>query len=567
MPDAASVPWANGQSVFYKYPKINIRPDREIASEQEQQNAISVENEINAINANTETEREHKVATKQAIILGDGFLKYFLTQDRNGNMEMGQRHVSPWDLWIDAFVDSDIEDAEHITHRIIQPIPFLRQDPTLDGIKRLQPSAIPRDMPAQYLESRQSLKTNAAALGILYEVWHKGKDLIIVYDDEGNIYKQERWPYDLNGMYPFTNIKFNRVPLEFYGRGDPEDCYMLQLEASEIRTQQLNHRRRFNRKYRADPNVSTDDINALEEGEDGTVVRAKAGQIEPIADAPMSMDVDKEMANIYLELKSVTGVEAFQMGMGESGVYSAEAAGMIRSANNLRVDDRKNEIKTAIIKGARITYFMLAEERGWPKDGFKFMVDASTMQPPDDANKRQDFIQLLQVLQPFLGLPGMADKIPNILRDFALAMHKLPDRYVPSEEELVQLKQQQAQQPDPAQMKMQMDQAMMQMKMEIEKQKGQLQIEIAQQKAQIDLQKAMAGLELERDKMVLEGRKMEMDLKNREGECSMKEKEMMQKHEAMMRDMQMKGKEKMAKHKTNMDKAEYESDEESGGKT
>ena len=342
---------------------------------------------------------------------------------------------------------------------------------------------------------------------------------------------------------------------------------MLQLEASEIRTQQLNHRRRFNRKYRADPNVSTDDINALEEGEDGTVVRAKAGQIEPIADAPMSMDVDKEMANIYLELKSVTGVEAFQMGMGESGVYSAEAAGMIRSANNLRVDDRKNEIKTAIIKGARITYFMLAEERGWPKDGFKFMVDASTMQPPDDANKRQDFIQLLQVLQPFLGLPGMADKIPNILRDFALAMHKLPDRYVPSEEELVQLKQQQAQQPDPAQMKMQMDQAMMQMKMEIEKQKGQLQIEIAQQKAQIDLQKAMAGLELERDKMVLEGRKMEMDLKNREGECSMKEKEMMQKHEAMMRDMQMKGKEKMAKHKTNMDKAEYESDEESGGKT
>lgn len=334
--------------------------------------------------------------------------------------------------------------------------------------------------------------------------------MVYILDDEGTIFDEFPWPYDLEGKFPVVHISFNHIPDEFYCMGEPEHLESLQLEASEKRTQQLNHTRRFNRKYRVPPDMTKDDKEKLTMGDDGTVVTSRE-PVDVIADAPLQADIINEIGMVLSEAKEVSGVSAYQRGGSEPGVYTATEANMIGQAHNIRVEERRQEVADAISTGARILYNVVKEYKQWPPIPFQFTVDISTMRRPDDTEKRADLMQFGQVA---FQMPEF--KRADWLRDVALAFGKPPEQYVMTEEEVAQM--QQNQPPDPAMMKAQADMQikqqeaqMKQMEMQMKQEEMRLQLELKRAEAQIEMQMMQAKMAMEREKLNMEREKMALN--------------------------------------------------------
>lgn len=486
-------------NIIFKTPKIMVRPAREIADQNESTIALGIENDMNAMLLELDIAREYKAATRDALILGVGFVKHGLTTDIGYDKDNYtfpapfSVRTSPWETWVDpASRDPRLADAGYVCFRTIVPLERAKKAPELTNTSKLQATMVLDTLP-QHVKEQRNERSSSIEYTQLIELWDREKNKLIVLDDAGVIYRKDDWPYDLKGNFPLSIISFNQVPEEFYCMGEPEFLYYLQLEASEKRTQQLNHTRRFNRKYQVPNDTSDDDVNSLREGEDGTVIRSN-GTVTPIADAPLSQDVYQEIGMIMTEVKEVTGISAYQRGGSESGVYSATAAKIIDANANIRVEERRDEVAKSIAHGARVLYNVMRETKGWPEMEFNITVDVSTMQRPDDEGKRNQLIQFGQI-----GGQMPEFKRANWLRDLSVTFHKPPEQYAMTDEEIQQA--QANQPPDPEAQKAQMEMQLLQQKAQMDMQKAQMDLQMKQQEAQIELQKAQMEMELKRQEM------------------------------------------------------------------
>lgn len=475
-------------AVIFGNPKINLRPAAQLAPEQVVAQAFDIENKMNAIQTELDMATEFCKATKDAVLLGLGFVKYGMSDevqyddDRYSFIAPFIKRVSPWDFMVDpACRCHSLDDADYVIFRTIVPIEQAKKDKQLSNIDKMQPSLELQDVPTHIQEPMERARL-AGEYVALYEIWHKD-GTFAVCDSAGVTYREEKeWPYPQlrsNGLFPVTVISFNNIPELFYSPGEPEFIYMLQLEASEKRTQQLNHTRRFNRKYRVSQDTPDDSVEALRKGDDGTVVRSNQ-PIDVIADANLSVDVYREYEMIWNELKEVTGISAYQRGSSESGVYSATAARMMDAAAGMRVEEKRGILARAIARGAKIFYSIYGPltTPKWPNYPFLFNTDVSSMQRPDDEGKRAQLIQFGQIAREFPEFRADA-----WLRDVAMAFYKQPHSYLLTPEEM----QQKQQQGDP---KLEMEIARMQMEL----QKSQMQLELQAQKNQIQMQQAQLKL-------------------------------------------------------------------------
>lgn len=505
-------------NLIYRTPKINFRPGREIVPVEIQQQAMMIENDINAIQIELRLDVEYKRATKDALILGDGFIKYGLTTDSDADMDDYAfpapyiKRVSPWDMGIDPGCrEQNLDDAEYIYFRNLIPLWRAQRSAKFKNKEKLKGVAVSQFLP-QHLQENEGSRKNVESFEYcaIYELWVRENTMVYILDDEGTIFDEFPWPYDLEGKFPVVHISFNHIPDEFYCMGEPEHLESLQLEASEKRTQQLNHTRRFNRKYRVPPDMTKDDKEKLTMGDDGTVVTSRE-PVDVIADAPLQADIINEIGMVLSEAKEVSGVSAYQRGGSEPGVYTATEANMIGQAHNIRVEERRQEVADAISTGARILYNVVKEYKQWPPIPFQFTVDISTMRRPDDTEKRADLMQFGQVA---FQMPEF--KRADWLRDVALAFGKPPEQYVMTEEEVAQM--QQNQPPDPAMVKAQADMQikqqeaqMKQMEMQMKQEEMRLQLELKQAEAQIEMQMMQAKMAMEREKLNMEREKMALN--------------------------------------------------------
>lgn len=505
-------------NLIYRTPKINFRPGREIVPVEIQQQAMMIENDINAIQIELRLDVEYKRATKDALILGDGFIKYGLTTDSDADMDDYAfpapyiKRVSPWDMGIDPGCrEQNLDDAEYIYFRNLIPLWRAQRSAKFKNKEKLKGVAVSQFLP-QHLQENEGSRKNVESFEYcaIYELWVRENTMVYILDDEGTIFDEFPWPYDLEGKFPVVHISFNHIPDEFYCMGEPEHLESLQLEASEKRTQQLNHTRRFNRKYRVPPDMTKDDKEKLTMGDDGTVVTSRE-PVDVIADAPLQADIINEIGMVLSEAKEVSGVSAYQRGGSEPGVYTATEANMIGQAHNIRVEERRQEVADAISTGARILYNVVKEYKQWPPIPFQFTVDISTMRRPDDTEKRADLMQFGQVA---FQMPEF--KRADWLRDVALAFGKPPEQYVMTEEEVAQM--QQNQPPDPAMMKAQADMQikqqeaqMKQMEMQMKQEEMRLQLELKRAEAQIEMQMMQAKMAMEREKLNMEREKMALN--------------------------------------------------------
>lgn len=544
-------------NLIFKTPKIMFRPGREIADREIQNQALMIENDMNAVQLELKLANEYRRATKDGLILGDGFVKYGMSDTFGYDPDTYPfpapfiKRASPWEVGVDPQArEHDFSDHNYIWFRSLVPIYKARRDKSLKNPERLKATSISQFLPKHLQEQTTGTKkTEPYEFAALYEIWCREDGKMYVVDEDGNDYRNQPFPYALDGRFPAVHLGFIDIPDEFYCPSEAEYLEQLQLEASEKRTQWLNHTRRFNRKYQCPPEVSDDDMKILAEGGDGTCVRARE-PIIPIQDAPMPGDVLTEIRMIQDEAREISGVSAYQKGSSEKGVSTATEANMINASANIRIEERRMIVSDAIAEGARLLYNIMRPSKGWPQLPFEFSVDISTMKRPDDNEKRQDLMTFGQIAQPF---PEF--KRADWLRDVALSFGKPPEQYTFSPEEMQQ--QQQNAPPSPEQQKAQGEQQKsqlemqaMQMKMQLEMEQMKQELLIKQQEGQMEIQLAQAKLQIEMQKLGLEREKMQMKRIEGEQDMALKEKQAsldsaMMEHDHEMNMSQMKEKSMM----------------------
>lgn len=157
------------------------------------------------------------------------------------------------------------------------------------------------------------------------------------------IYKTD-YPYDYyyGSMY---------VPLLFVD--DPERLYPISMtaivegqqdELNRIRTQQMRHRKRFNRRYlMAENTMDDDEIQKVEHGEDGTIAKCRGNPknvMAPIEDAPLDPGSTRDyQMDVKADQREILGINEYLRSGYIPRTKTAQEASMIQQGSNIRAQN------------------------------------------------------------------------------------------------------------------------------------------------------------------------------------------------------------------------------------
>src|SRR5678815_596578 len=134
--------------------------------------------------------------------------------------------------------------------------------------------------------------------------------------DNGFLIKPKKIPYAMG--QPFVMLRGYEVPDYFYTLGDVEQIESLQLELNETRTQMMNHRKRFQRKWLYEKDAfDRDGVAALESDIDNTMIPVVSdgnitNVITPLPAVITPSDFYDQSSLISADLDRVSGVSDYQ---------------------------------------------------------------------------------------------------------------------------------------------------------------------------------------------------------------------------------------------------------------
>ena len=436
-------------SISVNYPKITV-------------NAVNPDNAGQAVIAEAVVNywwrhrnfKDHfRSAVKDFLIVGHGWLKVgyrYVEEERVGDFEDVSdanveenvtsttlvvtkdepfvERVSPFDVFVDPDATS-MDDAKWICHRVRRTLNDVRTD------KRYAKNAredVPAVSYARYTDDPSSRKIHDKDEGYadVYEFYDLKNNTVSVFADGGESFliKPKKQPYAFG--HPFVMIRNYDIPDCFYPMGDLEAIEPMQRELNETRTQMMNHRKRYARKYLyRETNFDSNGRAALESDEDNVMVPVQGDM--PLADAvapfpalinPPEFYNQSELIRTDIEL--ISGVTEFMRGGVSEIRRTATEAALIQDAQNARTADKLAVIETCIAKlGRRVLQlaqqFMTGEQvaRITARDGepmwvtfdrdyidgeFDFEVAAGSTQPTNEAYRRQSALQMVDAMAPFV---------------------------------------------------------------------------------------------------------------------------------------------------------------------
>lgn len=442
-------------SIAVNYPKITVNavdPDKA-------PQAVIAEAVVNYWWRNRNFKEHFQRAVKDFLVVGHGWLKVgyrYVEEERVGDFEDISdagveenvasttlvvtkdepfvERISPFDVFIDPDA-TGMDDAKWICHRVRRTINDVRTD------KRYARNAredVPAVSYARYTDDPSSRKIHDKDEGYadVYEFYDLKNNTVSVFADGGESFliKPKKQPYSFG--HPFVMIRNYDVPDCFYPIGDLEAIEPMQRELNETRTQMMNHRKRYARKYLyRETNFDSNGRAALESDEDNVMVPVQGDM--PLADAvapfpalinPPEFYNQSELIRTDIEL--ISGVTEFMRGGVSEIRRTATEAALIQDAQNARTADKLAVIETAIAKlGRRVMQlaqqFMTGEQvaRITAKDGepmwvtfdrdyiageFDFEVAAGSTQPTNEAYRRQSAMQMVDAMAPFVSA-GVVD--------------------------------------------------------------------------------------------------------------------------------------------------------------
>jgi hypothetical protein len=256
-------------------------------------------------------------------------------------------------------------------------------------------------------------------------------------DESGFLIKPKPMPYAMG--HPFEMLRNYEVSDHFYPLGDVCQIESLQLELNQTRSQMMNHRKRFERKWLYNRDAfDRDGVQALESDIDNTMIPVMADSLQdviiPMPAVITPSDFYDQSGLITNDIDRVSGVSDYQRGSAQTAVKrTATEAAMIQDAANARAQDRLAKIESTLAHlGERIIGLMqqfmtgdqvarivtmpgklwLNYDPEWIEGEFDFDVAAGSTEPMNETFRRQSALQLVDASMPFLQM-GVAN--PNTL--------------------------------------------------------------------------------------------------------------------------------------------------------
>ena len=352
--------------------------------------------------------------------------------------------VSPFNIYVNPEA-TNIQDLRWIAQRIKRPLTDVQNDKRYNRTARMDAT------PSSWskwgdTEDRPRMEYNKQdAFVDVWEFYDISRNTMAVFCDGGDgfLINPRRIPYAFG--HPFVMMRNYDVPEHFYPIGELEAIEPLQLELNETRTQMMNHRKRFARKWLYKESAfDTDGRNALESDEDNVMVPVMGdeplgGVVVPMPAVINPPDMYNVSNMILGDIDRISGVGEFMRG-GQSEISrTATEAAMMQDAMNARTSDKLAEIERTIAGCARrliglAQQFMTGDQvirvvgssampiwvtfdRDYITGEFDFEVEAGSTQPVNESFRRQMALQMVDAMAPFMGT--------GVIDPAALARHVL----------------------------------------------------------------------------------------------------------------------------------------------
>lgn len=437
-------------SVAVNYPKITVNASRPENAAQ----AVITEAVVNYWWRHYEVRPQFRVAVKDSLIVGHAWLKtgYRYVEeeeiddfdgdvsdaDAEGNevtptvVVVEDRpfveRVSPFDVFVDPDATS-MQDMGWIAQRVRRSLKEVRDD------KRYSASARKNVSPSSWgqlngeMTYRDEVQDRTEQYVEVWEFYDIRKRTISVFADGGDQFLIAPRPMPYAFGHPFVMIRNYDVPDTFYPMGELEAIEPLQRELNETRTQMMNHRKRYSRKYLFRESAFDPTGRALLKSDEDNVMvpvhgdEALGNVIAPVPAVITPPEFYNQSQLISSDIETVSGVSEYMRGQMPEMKRTATEASIIADASNARASDKLATVEGAIAAVAKrmvqlAQQFMDSEQvaRIVGKDGspawvtfdadyiqgeFDFEVEAGSTQPNNESFRRQSALQLVDAMAPF----------------------------------------------------------------------------------------------------------------------------------------------------------------------
>lgn len=342
--------------------------------------------------------------------------------------------VSPFNIYVDPEATS-MDDIKWIAQKVVRGVEDVKND---ERYRRSVRTAIKADSaPAQFQDpwerqrSHRDKSTPDMERVTLWEYYDVQYDEMCVFAHGSKDYLIEprSMPYQFG--HPFIMLRNYDVPDHFYPIGDLEAIEPLQAELNRTRSDMMNHRKRYARKYLYKKGAfDAEGRAALESSKDGTMVPVVDENVPlsdvllPLPQIPMDANLYSYSEIIESDIDRVSGISEYQRGGLPEIRRTATEASIVQDAANARSADKLALVEEVIREVAErlvqlAQQFLTGEQVArivgsngqpvWvpyePEDiegEFDFEVEAGSTQPQNETFRRQQAVQMLNTLAPFM---------------------------------------------------------------------------------------------------------------------------------------------------------------------
>ena len=343
--------------------------------------------------------------------------------------------VSPYDIYIDPEATC-IEDAQWIAQRITRPLDEAKKDKRYKASVRKNLSADsmlnPMYAPTDREEQNQYL-AGVVERTVIYEFYDIVNNTMSVVPQSGGEFLVDPMPMPYAYGQPFVMLRNYDVPDYFYPMGDLEAIESLQLELDKTRSQLMNARKRYARKYLYhERSFGPEGREALESEDDGRLVpvvdenKPLSEIVVPMPQIPLSPEIYNLSAIIEQDINTVSGVSEYARGSMPEIRRTATEASIIADAQNARAADKLAIVEIGIGHLARrviqlMQQYMTGEQMAqvsapggetlfvpFARDDivgeYDFSVEGGSTQPMNETIRKQQAVSLMNAVAPLVGI-------------------------------------------------------------------------------------------------------------------------------------------------------------------
>ena len=352
--------------------------------------------------------------------------------------------VSPFDVFVDPEATS-IDDMTWIAQRVRRPLKDVQNDTRYNRNARSDVQATHYSKWDDDNKRPRQTRSDDLAFVDVWEFYDLKKHTVSIFTETGDKFLVAPTKIPFSFGHPFVMLRNYDVPDYFYPIGELEAIEPLQYELNSTRTQMMNHRKRFSRKWLYKESAfDNDGRDALESDEDNVMVPVITE--DPLSSVIVPMPAVVNPPEMYTvtsmiqnDIDRISGVAEFMRGGATEISRTATEAAIMQDAMNARTSDKLAEIERGIAACAKrliglAQQFMTGEQvvrvvgsnampiwvnfdSDYIKGEFDFEVEAGSTQPVNESFRRQMALQMVDAMAPFVGA-GVVDMA-------ALARHVL----------------------------------------------------------------------------------------------------------------------------------------------